>query len=259
MKTIRYTTTTSTNDAARHLAAMNPGEPLLVSADQQTAGRGRVGRKWSSPIGGAWFSLAVPVHQPTPTAPLTVGMAVRRVVSVLTGADDEVTIKWPNDVLLRGRKVAGILCEQVLPDMKRRDLSRPDVTLILGIGLNVNNPVQDDESLRHPATSLAETLGHPMNVDRLVDHIAQTILDYLRRPFVAADVLAHLAWRDEPVCVTLDEREHRGMLTGLDSTGRLRLRTDNQTLTLDAGDVRRVRLETKPCLGRTEPSDPVPV
>ena len=293
MKTVRHNATTSTNDSARRLAALNPGMPLLVSAEEQTAGRGRAGRDWQSPVGGAWFSLAVPVDEPRPTAPLTVGLAVRRVVSVLAGGHDEAKIKWPNDVLLCGRKIAGILCEQVLPtsnslspreragvrghpvtawttDMPQTQTdhtyphplpegagTRDSTTLIVGVGINVNNPVDDLPELRHPATSLAKTLGHSLDVNRLIDHTAQTILDYLRRPFIADDIRPHLAWRGQTVCVTLHQHEHRGTLAGIDRQGRLLLETDSQTLILDAGDVRRVRLDQMTHRARTEPSDPM--
>ncbi len=247
MRTFHFPSIGSTNDEARRLAAEHPGQTLLVTADEQTAGRGRVGRAWRSPRGGAWFTVVMPADRPRPTAPLTVGLAVRRVIAAMIGGNDAVTIKWPNDVLLNGCKVAGVLCEQVFPDLlSTHPDSSPEetggVTLLLGVGINVNNPVHDLDGMHQPATSLVESLGQPLDVDRLIRHTVETIRQYMRRPFIADDLTPHLAWQGEQVCVTLSDRETRGVITGIDQQGRLLLRSDQgDTVDIDAGDVSRIR------------------
>jgi BirA family transcriptional regulator, biotin operon repressor / biotin---[acetyl-CoA-carboxylase] ligase len=113
-------TTTSTNDRARALAQAGAPDGTLVTASAQTAGRGRQGRSWSAPAGRALL-LSLVLRDPPALLPLAAALAVAEV------AGDDARIKWPNDVLVHERKVAGILAE-----------ARPDAGwAILGIGLNV--------------------------------------------------------------------------------------------------------------------------
>src|SRR5262245_17480794 len=105
--------TTSTNDVIEKLARDGVKEGVVVFAETQTRGRGRLGRKWLSPPGkGLWFSLLLrPALRPPETTRLTVAsaIAVRRAIAKQTTLNPE--IKWPNDILVDGRKVAGILTE----------------------------------------------------------------------------------------------------------------------------------------------------
>jgi BirA family transcriptional regulator, biotin operon repressor / biotin---[acetyl-CoA-carboxylase] ligase len=131
--------TTSTNDRARELAQAGAPHGTLVTAGQQTAGRGRQGRTWSAPPGRALL-LSVVLRDPPALLPLAAALAVAEVAGA--GAQ----IKWPNDVLLDGRKVAGILAE-----------GRPqDGWAVLGIGLNVALRIEDLPRELHDS---AGTLG----------------------------------------------------------------------------------------------------
>jgi BirA family biotin operon repressor/biotin-[acetyl-CoA-carboxylase] ligase len=138
----------STNDLAKELAAKGAPEGTLVVAEAQTSGRGRLGRQWDSPPGtGLYVSLLLrPPLPPTemPQITLTTAVAVARALKRVTGAAPG--IKWPNDLILAGRKLGGILTEMETESEQIRHL-------VVGLGLNVNTPAFPKE-LEPIATSL---------------------------------------------------------------------------------------------------------
>jgi len=123
----------STMDAARR-ALEQTAPPLLVTAETQRGGRGREGRSWHSPAGGnLYVTAALPFSGPLPSLPaftLACGVALHEAASGLLGPDVELSIKWPNDLLSGGLKMAGVLCELVQ--------GRPDHVVLCGMGVNVN-------------------------------------------------------------------------------------------------------------------------
>ena len=145
----------STNDLAKELAAQGAPEGTLVVAEAQTGGRGRLGRQWDSPPGtGLYVSLLLrPKLPPTemPQITLTTAVAVARAVTRVTGVTPG--IKWPNDLLLAGKKLGGILTEMETESEQIRHL-------VVGLGLNVNNPAFPAE-LSPLATSLLLATGRP--------------------------------------------------------------------------------------------------
>jgi len=156
-RTLVYQRTGSTQDAAKHLvtghAAPSDLDGTLVVADQQTAGRGRLGRRWFSPPGASLLFTAVLSGTPITVDRLCLGscLAIAETVERLTGAT--VRIRWPNDVMLDGRKLAGILVETV------------NGAALLGVGLNVHLPRRDlPDDIRRISTDLASTSA---SVDRL--------------------------------------------------------------------------------------------
>lgn len=214
--------TASTNDRARRLAAAGAPHGTLVTADAQTAGRGRQGRTWSAPPGRALL-LSVVLRDPPALLPLHAAVTVAGTVAAhAPGA--EVTIKWPNDVHLDGRKVAGILAE-----------GRPqEGWAVLGIGLNVAVALSDlPTELRGSAATLglapaAREAVLAVLLDRLADVLllpADTVLD---------------AWRERDALRGLPVRWNGGTGTaaGVDGNGRLvvTLPGGGRT-TLDAGEV----------------------
>ena len=218
--------TSSTNDVAEKLARDGVAEGVVVFAETQTKGRGRLGRKWLSPAGqGLWFSVllrpALPLASITQLT-VAAATAVVRAIRSETGLSPQ--IKWPNDILLGGKKVVGILTELSAELDRVRHV-------IIGIGVDVN--VTDfPAELREVATSLAAEAGRKF----LRAEIAAAILreldaDYAR---VARGEFAALAEEWERQCVTLGRRVviHIGdrTLTGraesLDSDGALLLRGD---------------------------------
>src|SRR5262245_28791038 len=145
----------STNDVIEKLARDGVKEGVVVFAETQTRGRGRLGRKWLSPPGkGLWFSLLLrPALRPLEATRLTVASAtaVRRAIAAQAGLNPE--IKWPNDILVDGRKVAGILTEL------NAELDQVKY-VILGIGVDVNLNASDfPADLRRSATSLKAEIG----------------------------------------------------------------------------------------------------
>ena len=136
----------STNERARELAREGAVSFSVVIAEAQTAGKGRAGKRWDSPAGmGLWLSfLLTPPSQGEPSlVPILAGLAVVRAIEALCSGSAP-KIKWPNDIELDGRKVAGVLCE-----------SEATGTLVVGIGVNVRRAEEDfDHSLQDRAISL---------------------------------------------------------------------------------------------------------
>ncbi|MCX7913480.1 MAG: biotin--[acetyl-CoA-carboxylase] ligase [Thermodesulfovibrionales bacterium] len=147
---IFYDTVSSTNIVAGEFAARGYGEGIVVIADEQTAGKGRLGRKWISPKGKNLYlsSILTPPILPkdTPILTLLAGVACCTVLKEYLGLP--ATIKWPNDLLLEDKKVGGILSEI------KADIDRV-IYAIVGIGININSDVEDfPEELREVATSI---------------------------------------------------------------------------------------------------------
>jgi BirA family biotin operon repressor/biotin-[acetyl-CoA-carboxylase] ligase len=157
-----FTEVESTNDVLFKLARGGSPHGTVVIAESQTKGKGRLSRQWSSPPGCNIYAsiLLRPAIEPlyAPQITLMTGVAVADLLSeYCTGA---VTLKWPNDVQIGGKKVCGILAEMSVSDKGGVNF------IVVGIGINVNIRKMDfDESLRNMATSLAEEAGH--NISRL--------------------------------------------------------------------------------------------
>jgi len=148
----------STNDAVRRLAAEGAGPGSIVVADRQTAGRGRRGRPWHSPPGmGLYISVLLRPDAPAEhVTRFTLGAAVAACRACRRLAGDDVVIKWPNDVLFDGKKLAGILAEY------RRTAAGPE--LVLGSGFNVSQTAVDfPAELADRATSLSLAAGRPVS------------------------------------------------------------------------------------------------
>ncbi len=167
---VRYFDTIgSTNDEALAWAANDTPDLSLVIADEQTAGRGRLDRKWFTPRGTALaFSIILrPTAEERPHLTRIVGLAALAVADSLRKRGLDARIKWPNDILIQNRKVCGILIESVW--------SGEDVDcVVIGIGINVlEGSVPPEEMLLFPATSLEAELGHvPDRVELLRDILA---------------------------------------------------------------------------------------
>lgn len=235
-----YESTNSTMDIAHRLASSGEPEGTVVVAEGQTKGRGRLGRNWISPKGkGIYASILLrPTLQlsEVPLVTLLVAVAVARAIESETGLRPE--IKWPNDVMIKGKKVAGILTEL------NAELNRVHY-VILGIGMNVNT---SKTGLPAYATSLAEELG--FRVDRLA--LARAFLTQLDRSY--AEFIAHgsqtilEAWRGfasflgRRVRVAVQGRTVDGQAVDVDPTGSLLVRTDTGLVeTVSAGEVLVVR------------------
>jgi BirA family biotin operon repressor/biotin-[acetyl-CoA-carboxylase] ligase len=206
----------STNERARGLAERGAPHGTLVTAREQSAGRGRQGRTWTAPPGRALL-CSVLLRDPPQLLPLAAGVAVAEVVG--EGAQ----VKWPNDVLLEGRKVAGILVE-----------GRPqEHWAVLGVGLNV---AVREEDLPPELRERAGTLG--LSVDE-VEPTLSRLLDRLQQ-WVSAPpdaVLNALRERDALVGKQIRWAGGAGEAAGVDGDGRLVVSTDDGQVTLAAGEV----------------------
>lgn len=218
-----FPTIGSTNDEALSLAAGGAPDMSLVVADAQTNGRGRLGRTWFTPPGAALaFSLVLREGlQPLAQVPLLAGLGALALCDALAGHGLSAQIKWPNDVLVNRRKVAGILVEAVW-------MGDTMESVVLGMGVNVMpQSVPPDDQVLFPATSVDREAGR--GVDRLV--LLHDILDalvarraMLGQPRFVADWEQRLAFIGEPVHVWRDsEQPLVGVVRGLDADGGLRV------------------------------------
>jgi len=149
--------TTSTNDIVKDLAHHGAPEGTVVLAEHQTQGRGRHGRTFASPAGvGIYLSLLVRPQVDTRRLPqLTLAVAVATAEALAEYSALPVRLKWPNDVEIHGKKIAGILCEAVLSPAA-------SPLVIIGIGINVNTALEHfPPELHQHVTSLALAAGHP--------------------------------------------------------------------------------------------------
>jgi BirA family biotin operon repressor/biotin-[acetyl-CoA-carboxylase] ligase len=214
--------TDSTNLRARELAAAGAPHGTLVTAGEQTAGRGRQGRGWSAPAGSALLMSLVLRGSPALLA-LRAGVAVADVVQALDAEGRAVTVKWPNDVQLDGRKVAGILVE-----------ARPQAHwAVLGIGLNV---AVELARLAPEVAAQAATLGlAPADVERALGQLIAGLQTQLAAP--ADTILARLRARDGLRGRSVAWAQGTGTAAGIDERGRLLVKTSATIVALDAGEV----------------------
>jgi BirA family biotin operon repressor/biotin-[acetyl-CoA-carboxylase] ligase len=220
---LHHRTIGSTNARAGELAAAGAEHGTLVTSAEQTAGRGRQGRAWTAPAGAALLASYV-LHDPPPLVTLAAGIAVAEVADALDAAGRRAAIKWPNDVLLDGRKVCGILAE-----------GRPqEGWAVLGIGINV--AIAEDDfppELRSRATSLGLA---PADVERVLERLTRA----LERWLVADDAALLAAYRPRDALAgrTIAWEDGSGVAEGVADDGRLRVRVaDGGEVLLDAGEV----------------------
>jgi BirA family biotin operon repressor/biotin-[acetyl-CoA-carboxylase] ligase len=225
----------STNTHVMELAREGAAEGLLVMTDEQTAGRGRIGRAWKS-LPGRQLECSL-LLRPTAFPPhfLVMASAVAVAESIEAVADVQAGIKWPNDVQVDGRKVCGILIETTSD------------FVVLGIGLNVNGTLADDPALAALATTLADACGRTLSREALAIELLQRLdaryADLCANGTAAREAL-RAAWRGRLVTlgrrVTLlqGEASISGVAEDVDESGALLLRRNDGTRqTVTWGDV----------------------
>ncbi len=229
----------STNTEALAWATSGAKDLSLVIADEQSAGRGRLDRKWFTPKGAALaFSLILrPTAEEKPYLTRTVGLAALAIVDALRERGLVAQIKWPNDVLLNNCKVAGILIESVWSGDEMD-------YLVIGIGVNVfEAAVPSADLLQFPAISLEKLLGPAIEREKVLHDILASLIAL--RPDMGSDSFIvswekALAFRGEQVQVEEGSAPPiTGKLLGLEPDGSLRLSGQNgDTVTVRFGDVR---------------------
>ena len=218
--------------------------PVLRVAGSQTAGRGRAGRPWQSAPGASLtFSLAWKFECALPQLlglPLAVGVAI---AEALHACGVDARLKWPNDVLLDGRKLAGILIESAAADN--------GTWAIIGIGINLSLPPDLAERIGNPATGLPPQAAAPDDLlAALLNALAQALTEFGitgLAPFTRRWNALH-AWAGEQVAV-LDHGQVRqqGAAVGIDDSGRLLIDTAEGRIAVLSGDVTLRRTGALPC------------
>jgi BirA family biotin operon repressor/biotin-[acetyl-CoA-carboxylase] ligase len=227
---VHHRLTDSTNARARDLALAGAPDGTVVTAAEQSAGRGRQGRTWTAPPGKALLMSAIVrgLGRRDALLPLAVPVAVAEACDAFAGGRTD--IKWPNDVWVGGRKLAGILLE-----------GRPqEGWAVIGVGLNVSTTAEEfPEELREQATSLAIAGGG----DPGVDAVFGAVLNALDRRLGDRPESILSAWRERDLLLgkTVRWNGGQGTAAGLDDSGALLVDTGDGRVALDAGEVHLLR------------------
>ena len=224
----------STNAEAQRRAAELAGRHWIL-ARRQTAGRGRRGRAWTDPPGNFAASLVMRLDAPPAQMALrsfVAGLALHDALVGLTGLAGAFALKWPNDVLLNGGKVAGILLE-----------SGAGGLLIVGIGVNLRAAPPNGPDAMFPPVALRVETGHDIAPERLLDHLAPAFArweDRLRDQGFAplrAAFLQRAARLGDRIRARTHTAEFEGRFETIDSTGALVLSTPDGPVTVPAADI----------------------
>lgn len=234
---VQYCTDTkSTNDDAKKLAREGAPRGTLVVAERQQGGRGRMGRAWDSPMGGLWLSVVLrPELLPVDAPKLTIMSAVAVAEAILRSTGISTNIKWPNDILVDGKKVCGILTE-MSAEMDAINY------VILGIGININNDFPDE--LKDISISLKQVKGE--KVSRI--EVLRALLEKLEHYYILAEKEGFeeifVRWR--ALCINLGRKvkiigrnyNFEGIALDIDSSGALLVKAlDGQIEKVVSGDV----------------------
>ena len=219
------------------MAAAHETVPTWILADSQTAGRGRRGRAWQSPVGNLMTTLYLPISFDAVKAgqlAFVAGLALERTVSALIGERAQASLKWPNDVLVDGKKASGILLESAMRDNKIDWLA-------IGLGLNLAHHPDDTP---YPATSLAAYMDTPANNLAALKILARAFDEVFRQWRNGGFGPVLQAWRavahglGGPIVATLENEQFEGIFKDVDEKGALILQTAaGDTMAIDAGDV----------------------
>ncbi len=217
---VHYRRTDSTNTRARELAHRGAPHGTLVTAAEQSAGRGRQGRTWTAPPGRALLCSLV-IREPPRLLPLAAGVAVAEVCGA------RALLKWPNDVWVDGRKVAGILVE-----------GRPqEGWAVVGIGLNVAVRMEDFPAELH---EIAGTLGlEPDAIEPTLERLLAALVRWMGAS--VQDMLAAVRARDALHGQLIRWADGEGLAAGIDDAGNLVVETVSGEVVLGSGEVHLLR------------------
>lgn len=231
----------SSNDAVFELASQGAVPGVAVAAELQTSARGRRGRSFDCKAGlGLWVSILIPAPpawSDSPRLSLLAALAVARAIEVETGADPQ--IKWPNDVLLGGKKVAGVLVEA--------KTMGPRMDIVMGIGIDVHHTAQDfPELFKAQVTSLDAATGVRVERDRLLAHLFESIEQLLEdEKAKQLDLVKEFGARDALAGQRIELKVESGgsligTCEGIAEDGGLRLRlTTGEIEVVRAGEIQK--------------------
>jgi BirA family transcriptional regulator, biotin operon repressor / biotin---[acetyl-CoA-carboxylase] ligase len=226
----------STNEIARRLAEGGAPQGSTVLADEQTGGRGRRGRTWIAPAGSSLLlSMVLRPRVPGAESVLSLRLGIAAALAIEAVAPVRVGLKWPNDLIVHDRKVAGILCESAGEPGR-------DFHLVAGIGINISQRDEDwPPELRDAASSLECRGGGPVDRTRLAGRLIAEWLDAARRdsPTLEADEMQEFLGRDVlRGCDLLIDGTAAGAGQGIDPDGALRVGAPGAARRVIAGTVR---------------------
>lgn len=233
-----FSEVTSTNVLAKEMAQKGCREGLVIIASNQTEGRGRMDRDFSSPEGGLYLSVVLRPHLPPSNVsilPLLIGLAVSKAIS--TTVFTETSLKWPNDVLIQNKKVCGILVESGVKGEKLE-------YVIVGIGINANSTMdQLPAELRETVTTLKEIKGKNIDIGDLIRHLI-CFLDMIYSQFLDGEIDILLdKWSERSSTIGNQVRVYTGGISiegkalGVDRSGALMVSVDGSFQRVDIGDV----------------------
>lgn len=242
-QTINLKTIDSTNEYGKeHFTKFDPNSLTLITAEEQTKGKGRFGRKWYSPKGKniyATFCFTLPKETKHLTA-LSHLMALS-LCNILIEYNLKPKIKWPNDIYLAQKKVAGILCEIIF--------TNEIIQIILGIGVNVNMDNKELNFIDQQATSLKQISKKTFDVQNVIEDLKKSFITHLTLfknegffPFHNEfDTL--LLYKGKEVLIETTGNTHRGILHSTNVDGALNLYQDNRTMiSITSGSLRPINL-----------------
>ncbi|MFW9770364.1 MAG: biotin--[acetyl-CoA-carboxylase] ligase [Candidatus Thorarchaeota archaeon] len=241
-RVIQFDSVESTSDEAKVLLSRGETEGLIVFAITQTSGRGRRDRSWLSPIGGLYFSIILNPRLGYDTIPLMGLLCACAVRRALFSLGLNVQLKWPNDILVDDKKIAGILSEAVT-------VENDVIGVVIGIGVNQNCPVSEmPSSLQWPTTSIIDEIGSETSNESLLCDIVNEIDSLLRIVEVNSSYSAILEeWRKTSSTLGKSVRVHEdnklidGIARDLGEDGSLLVETENGVVHVLLGDVHHLR------------------
>jgi BirA family biotin operon repressor/biotin-[acetyl-CoA-carboxylase] ligase len=229
----RHRSLPSTMDAAASLAQNGAAHGVVVVAEEQTAGRGRRGAQWASPPGaGIYLSFVARPGSSSTTSLITLaaGVGVRDGIRAATGLAAD--LKWPNDLIVGTRKLAGILAEGLA-------IGTPEQAVIIGVGINVQ-PAAYPPDVAARATSLEGELGRPVDRDDVLDGVLRSLCDRLAQlDQQPSDILQ--AWRaasPNAIGTRVEWDGRHGVTAGIDDSGALLVKTPDRVERIIAGELR---------------------
>lgn len=236
---VHFDTIDSTNTwTKKNASTLDPNQLTCVTALEQTSGRGRFFRKWISPKGqNIYATLYFCLPRACPYLINLGQILALSCIAVLKKKGFSPQVKWPNDILLDGKKVAGILCETVSFEDR--------IGIVLGIGINVNMQQDLLEAIDQPATSLAQLSGQTWTLEQIIEPVLNQFIKDLEtleskgfepfRPMYEE----LLAYKGGPISCNYGLKTIKGICHSINSDGRLNvLQPDGTMITLSAGELK---------------------
>ena len=240
---VSFQSVKSTNDLASQVAGNYPDEGVVITSEKQTLGRGRLGRSWHSPEKvGAYISIIItPKMSPEKAPGLSVMTALAAAETFESYCPGQVKIKWPNDILIGNRKVAGVLTELYTKNNKID-------YVVVGIGININQRPQDfPQNLRKIATSLRQVAGKKINRARLtaqfLGNFEMEYKQYQKNQLAGSlkRVRLYSSLLGQTITLKTGDKLLTGQALDIDKTGALIIEVDGKKISVSGGEVTVVK------------------